>query len=380
MDTKQLYAGGQPIYPFTNYEANEIYNKISNMKIEMTAMQESIDEMLEKIETQLLKNTEIANWAKQQDKPVYTADEVGADTIGSAAEALKNAKDYANQTYEQATGYTDSKVAGLINGAPSTLDTLKEIADAMEENNNIIEALEKTMGTRAADADYQAHVANEALHVTASKQSKWDGYAAKIANCLPLTGGNVSGNVRMVNSSLILTEGYNLFFGQNYENRPNIGASYRLLSLNSGIVDNNLFYGVLDSTWTLCPSHSNTTLGTSNHKWGQIYSTIASISTSDRREKTDFRRIEYEQIKDFLKELTPVFYRLISHPDKEYAGLIAQDVEVVMMKHGISEDFGLLDKQPVYDAKGNETGDYTYGLCYEQLIALILVAIQYMLE
>ena len=29
-----------------------------------------------------------------------------------------------NAMYQQATGYTDRKIAGLINGAPSTLDTL----------------------------------------------------------------------------------------------------------------------------------------------------------------------------------------------------------------------------------------------------------------
>lgn len=49
--------------------------------------------------------------------------------------------------------YTDSKIAELINGAPSTLDTLKEIADAMAENEDVVEALEESIGSKA-NADH----------------------------------------------------------------------------------------------------------------------------------------------------------------------------------------------------------------------------------
>lgn len=41
--------------------------------------------------------------------------------------------------------YTDTKIANLINGAPETLDTLKEVADAIESNKSVEEALNKAI-------------------------------------------------------------------------------------------------------------------------------------------------------------------------------------------------------------------------------------------
>lgn len=49
---------------------------------------------------------------------------------------------------DNANGYTDQKIADLINGAPSTLDTLKEIADAMTTQSSVVEALDKAIGTK----------------------------------------------------------------------------------------------------------------------------------------------------------------------------------------------------------------------------------------
>ncbi|MCM1258411.1 MAG: hypothetical protein NC307_11235, partial [Roseburia sp.] len=60
-----------------------------------------------------------------------------------------------DETYQQSTGYTDQKIAGLINGAPETLDTLKEIADAMTENNNVVEALNAAIGQKADAAEFE---------------------------------------------------------------------------------------------------------------------------------------------------------------------------------------------------------------------------------
>ena len=48
----------------------------------------------------------------------------------------------------KANEYTDQKIADLINGAPDTLDTLKEIADAMKENKDVVEALEEAIAKK----------------------------------------------------------------------------------------------------------------------------------------------------------------------------------------------------------------------------------------
>lgn len=49
--------------------------------------------------------------------------------------------------------YTDERVAGLINSAPETLDTFKEIADALAEDQSVIDALNEAIGLKASKKD-----------------------------------------------------------------------------------------------------------------------------------------------------------------------------------------------------------------------------------
>ena len=48
----------------------------------------------------------------------------------------------------------------MINGAPTTLDTLGEIADAMKSNQTVVEALNTAIGTKANTSDLTAHTGN----------------------------------------------------------------------------------------------------------------------------------------------------------------------------------------------------------------------------
>ena len=93
-------------------------------------------------------------WAKQEEKPSYTASEVGADESGTAEEKAKEA-------LSSAKDYTDNKIADLINGAPETMDTLKEVADAISANKTVVEALNEAIGTRAKEADLTAHTVDK---------------------------------------------------------------------------------------------------------------------------------------------------------------------------------------------------------------------------
>lgn len=69
---------------------------------------------------------------------ITTAISTNADAKGSANAALTDAK-----------SYTDTKISDLINGAPTTLDTLGEIATAMEENADVVAALEAAIGNKS---------------------------------------------------------------------------------------------------------------------------------------------------------------------------------------------------------------------------------------
>ena len=62
--------------------------------------------------------------------------------------------------------YTDTKIANLINGAPETMDTLKEVSDAIASNRTVEEALNKAIGTKASQTDFNAHTSNMKVHIT----------------------------------------------------------------------------------------------------------------------------------------------------------------------------------------------------------------------
>lgn len=107
--------------------------------------------------------SDVHEWAKAETKPTYTATEVGADPTGSSAKALTDAKSYA-----------DKKVADLVNGAPETMDTLKEVSDALDANKNVVDALNAAIGNKAEKTDLTAHTGNSDIHVTKEKKTSWD--------------------------------------------------------------------------------------------------------------------------------------------------------------------------------------------------------------
>lgn len=75
--------------------------------------------------------------------------------------------------YAQLTAYTDKEIADLIDGAPTTLDTLKELADAINDNKSIQEALDAAIGEKANQNEFDSHVATVASS-TASGHVKVD--------------------------------------------------------------------------------------------------------------------------------------------------------------------------------------------------------------
>lgn len=120
--------------------ANPVQNKA--VKAEADRLQEEIDQKVQSSRT-------INGHALAADINLTAAD-VGADAGGSAATALQSAKAYA-----------DKKIVDLVGGAPETLDTLKEVADALEANEDVVEALDAAIGTKASAEALQAHVNNK---------------------------------------------------------------------------------------------------------------------------------------------------------------------------------------------------------------------------
>ena len=97
----------------------------------------------------------------------HTAASIGADVSGAASKALTDAK-----------SYTDTKISNLINGAPETLDTLGEIATAMNDNKDVVEALQTAVGSKANASDLSSHTGNTTVHITANERSAWNAKAS----------------------------------------------------------------------------------------------------------------------------------------------------------------------------------------------------------
>ena len=82
-----------------------------------------------------------------------TASDVGADASGSASSALASAKSYSDTNLATAKGYTDTKVAALVGTAPETMDTLEELATAIDAHQDITDALKGDIINIITDPD-----------------------------------------------------------------------------------------------------------------------------------------------------------------------------------------------------------------------------------
>lgn len=70
--------------------------------------------------------SDVSAWAKASTKPTYTASEVGAAT----------------------ESYVDTAVAGIVNSAPTTLDTLNELATALGNDPNFATTVATQIGQK----------------------------------------------------------------------------------------------------------------------------------------------------------------------------------------------------------------------------------------
>ena len=134
------------------------------------------------------------------------------------------------------------------------------------------------------------------------------------------------------------------------------------------------------------------TLGTSNHRWGQIFSTSGSISTSDKRLKEDINLLDEELMTIFISQLETYSYKLKQGTSgRTHFGLISQQVEDAMHSVGLTDkDFGGFIKSPktkmitIINEEGIEEeieeeipNEYVYSLRYEEFIAPIISTVKY---
>lgn len=110
-------------------------------------------------------------WAKASTKPSYSYNEItNKPTLFSGSyndltdkPTIPSVSGLASETYVQnavadkaTTSYVDTKVANLVNSAPTTLDTLGELATALQNNSGTVETLNNAIGNKANASDVTA--------------------------------------------------------------------------------------------------------------------------------------------------------------------------------------------------------------------------------
>lgn len=144
------------------------------------------------------------------------------------------------------------------------------------------------------------------------------------------------------------------------------GSSYSvLLRLLSGSIG---FHPATDGSISL---------GSSDKRWGTVYSSSSSISTSDRQVKHDIS-YDIDDYEPLFDELKPVKYKFDDGTSNRYhTGFISQDIEESLDRLGMSTlDFAGFIKSPRHDDEGHQIEGYHYALRYEEFIALAVLKIK----
>lgn len=197
------------------------------------------------------------------------------------------------------------------------------------------------------------------------------------------------GNESSINTSGFLKLGVNAAW--TFANAFN----QQLLMRASNEANYGVFLGVIKynnkNYWAFCPeTDTYLRLGMPNNKWNQIYSSSATINTSDRNEKKDIQELD-ESARDLIMGLKPVSFKYINgETGRTHHGMIAQDVEEELEDLGLTAmDFAGFCKDPKVEAHYEEDdenhvkpewrvveGEYTYGLRYEEFIPAMIKTIQ----
>lgn len=139
---------------------------------------------LDELDKKKVNEEDIHDWARNPEKPTYNKEEIGLGNVDNTADKDKPLstamKEAIQNIYEQATAFAVAKIAELINGAPATADTLKELSDLIADNKSVVDALDAAIGKKANQLELDTHTNNSTVHITASERTKWNNVDNKL--------------------------------------------------------------------------------------------------------------------------------------------------------------------------------------------------------
>lgn len=140
------------------------------------------------------------------DAAYKAADKVLEGKIDTAkAEAIADAEGKIDAAKVEVKAYADQKVADLVDGAPEALDTLKELADALNQNEGAIEGLLEQIGTKADKATVEGELAKKAdaatVNTELAKKATVEALEAEVSRAQGVEatlGGRIDGVIESV--------------------------------------------------------------------------------------------------------------------------------------------------------------------------------------
>ena len=114
--------------------------------------------------------------------------------------------------------------------------------------------------------------------------------------------------------------------------------------------------------------------GSASYHWDNVYANNGSIVTSDRDEKTNIKEMSEAYANALIDGTKPKIYMMKkNNSGRTHAGMIAQDLEQQLLESGMSsQDFAGFIKYQKEDENGFMTGQFGYGIRYEEYIAPLI--------
>jgi len=319
-----------------------------------------------------------------------------ADQTKSEIEALNiNADTLDGQHGSYYTGYADSAVSNLVASAPSTLNTLNELADALGDDANFATTMTNALAGKVDDSQVLTNVPSGALftdttysvgdggltqkNFTTTLKSKLDGITSGATNT-QAPAINSNGSVPGLASGISGAEVRSLIGAgtsssdTTYSAGAGISLSGTTFTIENNLIgdawyigrDNNDYFGI-ETTHFNFVLDGNTDMRLENdgdlHVDGNVVA--YSTTTSDERLKKDIVKID--NALDKVSQLSGYTFEYIAD-GKKSAGVIAQEVEKVMPS-AVSET-----TLPVKMGDDDETEYKTVQ--YDQLHGLLIEAIK----
>ena len=130
---------------------NDLVNKPKIPSVEGLASETYVNENVQRVESSIPKKV-----SELENDSEFVTETVLTDKGYATTTQLENSS---NSTLDSAKAYADEKVANLVGTAPETLDTLQEVATAIQENDTVVQALNSAIGNKANTSDVVALIA-----------------------------------------------------------------------------------------------------------------------------------------------------------------------------------------------------------------------------